>query len=80
MPTIYIDLDDHSRHFLNNLLTTGRYNSENDVIQAGLSLLEEEEKLHALRQALIEGEKSGESNRSFDEIVTDVKARLSRGE
>jgi antitoxin ParD1/3/4 len=72
MATILIDLDDHSRKFLNQLLTTGRYKSENDALLAGLSLLEEE--LQALRQALIEGEKSGESERSLDKIIAEAKA------
>lgn len=75
MATILIDLDDHSRKFLNQLLTTGRYKSENDALLAGLSLLEEEE-LQALRQALIEGEKSGESECSLDKIIAEVKAEL----
>lgn len=76
MATIPIDLDDHSRNFLNQLVTAGRYDSKNDALLTGLRLLEEEEKLQALRQAIIEGEQSGESDRSLDEIVAEVKAEL----
>ncbi len=40
----------------------GRDNSANDVVCAGLQLLEEQEtKLAALRAALVEGEQSGAS-------------------
>ena len=74
MATIPIDLDNHSRKFLNQLLTAGRYKSENDALLAGLSLLKEKEKLQTLRQALIEGEKSGESERSVDKIIAEAKA------
>lgn len=60
MATTPIDLDNHSRKFLNQLVTTGRYEFENDALLAGLGLLKEKEKLQALHQALIEGGKSAE--------------------
>lgn len=32
MATIPIDLDDHPRNFLNQLVTVGRYDSENNAL------------------------------------------------
>jgi len=56
-----ISLGDHFTGFVDTQVQTGRYNSASEVMRAGLRLLEErEEKLSALRQALIDGENSGE--------------------
>jgi antitoxin ParD1/3/4 len=47
-------------------LASGKYSSEAEVIQAGLELLDKEQKhLSLLERALIEGEKSGFAT-SFD--------------
>jgi antitoxin ParD1/3/4 len=46
--------------FVERQVQQGRYRSPDDVIEAGLRLLDEQEtKLEALRAALIEGEQSG---------------------
>ena len=61
-----VSLGDHFAQFIDQQVATGRYGSASDVLRAGLRLLEEDEaKLAALRQALIDGENSGES-RPFD--------------
>lgn len=53
-------LDEDLTSFINEQVETGRYSSANDVMRAGLRLLEEHEaKVRALEDALIEGEKSG---------------------
>lgn len=54
-------LGDHFSDFVDSQVKAGRYSNASDVVRAGLRLLEEQEiKLAALRQALVEGEESGE--------------------
>lgn len=55
-----VTLSEHFLKFIETKVAEGRYGSASDVMRAGLRLLEQEEaKLEALRQALIEGEESG---------------------
>lgn len=61
-----ITLGDHLDNFIGTQVGAGRYGSASEVVRAGLRLLEEREtKLQALRDALIEGEKSGTATK-FD--------------
>ncbi|MGG7665179.1 type II toxin-antitoxin system ParD family antitoxin [Dyadobacter sp. BHUBP1] len=61
-----ITIGEHFDAFIQNQIDAGRYASTSEVVRAGLRLLEqEEEKLMALRKALIEGEESG-IDESFD--------------
>jgi antitoxin ParD1/3/4 len=55
-----ISLGEHFAGFIDAQVATGRFGSASEVVRAGLRLLEEQDmKLKALRDALIEGESSG---------------------
>lgn len=71
-----VSLGDHFADFISTQVNAGRYNSASDVVRAGLRLLEEHEaKVHALREALIAGEKSGKPTAfDFEGFVAKKKA------
>jgi antitoxin ParD1/3/4 len=55
-----IALGDHFTSFIDSQVQAGRYSSASEVVRSALRLLEEHEtKESALREALIEGERSG---------------------
>ena len=57
-----ISLGDHFEGFISNQIESGRYGSASEVIRASLRLLEErEQRIGTLRQALIDGENSGDA-------------------
>jgi antitoxin ParD1/3/4 len=66
-----VRLDEHFSTFVDEKVAEGRYNSADDVVQAGLRLLEEEDaRVAALRAAIIEGEESGPSEPfDFDAFI-----------
>ncbi len=56
-------LNGHLAGFIARQIENGRYGSASEVIYAALRLLEERERrLETLRQALLEGEESGEDS------------------
>jgi len=72
-----ITLGNHFGRFIDERVAAGRYGSASEVVRAGLRILEvEEQKLEALRAALIEGEESGRSSRRVKDIVNEAKAEL----
>lgn len=75
-----VTLGDHFADFVEEQVSTGRYASPTDVVQAGLRLLEEQEaKLSTLRAALIDGENSGLSTDfDFDEFLARKRAAYGR--
>lgn len=59
--SVSIRLDAKEDAFIERQIATGRFETTDEVVKAALSLLENEEaELDAVRQALIEGEESGE--------------------
>lgn len=74
-----VSLGEHFEGFINEQVLQGRYGSASEVIRAGLRLLEEQEqKLKVLRQALIDGEKSGNAEELDMEAIR-RKAKQSVG-
>ena len=72
--TTSINLGDHFTSFLGQLTESGRYGSVSEAVRSALRLLElEEAKMEFLHDALVEGENSGESTRSFSDIVNEAK-------
>jgi antitoxin ParD1/3/4 len=57
-----ISLGEHFEGFIRRQIQKGRYGSASEVIRASLRLLEEhEQEITALREALVEGENSGDA-------------------
>ncbi|QFS89853.1 Antitoxin ParD1 [Mycobacterium sp. THAF192] len=69
-------LDEHFSAFIEGEVASGRYRSASDVVRTALRLLEERElRLRALRQALVDGERSGESTPfDFDDFIARKRA------
>ena len=74
-----MSLGDHFAVFIETQVSKGRYGSASDVVWAGLRLLEEHEiRVHALKDALIAGENSGEP-RALDREVFQKRMRQKNG-
>jgi antitoxin ParD1/3/4 len=57
-----VTLGEHFEGFIAQQIAAGRFESKSEVVRAAMRLLEEhEQKVSALRQALVEGETSGEA-------------------
>ncbi len=70
-----VTLGSHFEQFISQQLKNGRYGSASEAVRAGLRLLETEEtKLAALRQALIEGEESGQAEYSLQGLIKELDA------
>ncbi len=72
-----ISLGDHFEGFISSQIDAGRYGNASEVVRASLRLLEEhEQKVEALRRALIEGEASGDAGPlDFDEVRREARKR-----
>jgi len=56
-----VTLGEHFERFVAKQIRAGRFESKSEVVRAAMRLLEEhEKKVATLRQALVEGERSGE--------------------
>jgi len=70
-----VTLGEHFERFIAKQIKAGRFESKSEVVRAAMRLLEEhEKKVATLRQALIEGEQSGEPlPYSLDDVLTEVR-------
>ncbi|MFC3094235.1 type II toxin-antitoxin system ParD family antitoxin [Alteromonas sediminis] len=68
-----ITLGDHFDSFIANQIQSGRYGSASEVIRSALRLLEAQEtKINTLRQLLVAGEQSGESDYDLDSLIAEI--------
>jgi antitoxin ParD1/3/4 len=74
-----ISFGDHFEGFLHRQIESGRYGSVSEVVRASLRLLEEhEQRIGALRQALMDGEQSQDAGElDMEEIKRKAPARES---
>ncbi|MEM7229323.1 MAG: type II toxin-antitoxin system ParD family antitoxin [Planctomycetota bacterium] len=70
-------LGDHFETFISRQVQAGRYGNASEVMRAGLRLLEEHEaRTAALRQALMDGDASGDAGElDFDAIKQAARTR-----
>ncbi len=70
-----IVLGEHFDSFIANQVKEGRYGSASEVVRQGLRMLEEhEQKIEIIRQALIDGEKSGSAGKlDMQEIIREAR-------
>ncbi len=70
-----ITLGDHFEAFIGSQVKAGRFGNRSEVVRASLRLLEEhEQKVEALRQALIDGEASGDAGPlNFEQIKREAR-------
>ena len=65
-----ITLGSHFDEFITERVKNGRFGSASEVVRAGLRLLETSEtKLETLRNMLVEGEKSGFADYSYEKFI-----------
>lgn len=68
-----ITLGPHFDEFITTQIENGRYGSASEVVRAGLRLLEESEsKLERLRRLLEEGEQSGITDYSYENVIAEL--------
>src|SRR5690554_1817293 len=76
-----VSLGDHFQEFIDRQIKQGRYGSASEVVRASLRLLEEhEDKVETLRQALIDGEQSGDVGEvNMESIKKKARVRATQG-
>lgn len=74
--TTSVTLGPQINSFIDELVTSGRYGSTSEVVRSALRLLEREEhQAKALREAVLAGINSGESDLSLQDIAKQVKQK-----
>ncbi len=79
-----VTLGGHFEAFISEKIKEGRFASKSEAVRAAMRLLEEHEteykrKVTLLRSALTEGEESGESERSLQEIAQESRQEIQNG-
>jgi antitoxin ParD1/3/4 len=76
-----VSLGDHFESFIKRQIDSGRYGSASEVVRASLRFLEEhEQRIAALREALIDGEKSEDAGQlDLKSIKSKARKRKGRG-
>ena len=78
MKTTTLALGSHLDAFVQASVASGRYNNVSEVIRAGVRLLEEREKaLQQLDEALLEGEMSGYTMMTIEELIKEIEDEAS---
>jgi antitoxin ParD1/3/4 len=77
---VQVTVSDQAENFISRELESGRFQTAEEIIEAGLRMLEEEQiKLERLRELLIEGENSGEPRYvDRDEFLTRMRQKHAR--
>ncbi|MCF7355656.1 MULTISPECIES: type II toxin-antitoxin system ParD family antitoxin [Vibrio] len=76
--TTSVTIGESLNSFIERMVQSGRYGSTSEVMRSALRLLEQQEnQQNMLRNAIEEGEQSGESNLSLKQIAAQRKAKLS---
>lgn len=78
MKTTTVVLGSHFEDFIQNIISSGRYNNASEVVRSGLRLLEDQEnKYLVLRAAIEEGLNSGiVENFDPDAFLEEMRGRM----
>ena len=73
MATMNVSIPDPMKDWVQGQIKTGKYANASDYVRD--LIRRDQEKVEVLRQALLEGERSGVSRRKVEDIMRDVKKR-----
>jgi antitoxin ParD1/3/4 len=76
MATMNVSIPDPMKDWVQGQIETGKYANASDYVRD--LIRRDQEKVEVLRQALLEGERSGVSRRKAEDIMRDVKKRHRR--
>ncbi|HNP29941.1 MAG TPA: type II toxin-antitoxin system ParD family antitoxin [Nitrospirales bacterium] len=73
MATMNVSIPDPMKDWVQGQIETGKYANASDYVRD--LIRRDQEKVEVLRQALLDGERSGMSRRKVEDIMNDVKKR-----
>jgi len=78
---MHVSLTPELEELVKEKVASGLYNNASEVIREALRLMHQQDavyklKLERLRKLLIEGEQSGVSEKSIDDLIAEVEAEL----